>query len=94
MCSEQEMKFYYVRAGAFLCTFFTLKEQLGHLSKLRRFNTRLQQPELTENLACIKSMGFDDKNILEDEEPSNFKSIVQSHFIEKTIQDSVDGSLF
>ena len=45
-------------------------------------------------LLSHKSIGFDDKNILEDEEPSNFKSIVQSHFIEKTVQDSVDGSLF
>jgi hypothetical protein len=66
-CPELGTKQYFVRAGSFFGSRFTIKEQLGNLSKVVRFSTRQEQRIFVENLASLECSFIDERITVDDD---------------------------
>ncbi len=77
-CAELGIKQYFVRAGTFLDTRFTIKEQLGNLSKVVRFSSWQQQQIFVENLASL-DISFTNEHITVDDDSNRFDNDCSSN---------------
>lgn len=87
-CAELGIKQYFVRAGTFLDTRFTIKEQLGNLSKVVRFSSWQQQQIFVENLASL-DISFTNEHITVDDDSNRFDFPSEDNLIDNDCSSNV-----